>query len=243
MLGERPWRAAYVEPCRRPTDGRYGQNPNRLARYYQFQVILKPAPKDILNVFLRSLKAIGLDCKRHDVRWLEDDWESPTLGAGGVGWEVRLDGMEITQFTYFQQMAGVALKPIPVEITYGLERLGLFVQKKNAIYDLKWNDEATYGQLYKESEKQFSNYHFDCIDAPGLRRHFDDYEREFLRLAETGNYMPAYDYVLKCSHTFNLLDASASISVAERTRYISRVRGLAKKSAQAYLESLEQKNG
>ncbi len=234
-LGPGPRRAAYVEPSRRPTDGRYGENPNRLSRYYQYQVILKPVPSDVQTLYLASLKAIGLDPRRHDVRWIEDDWESPTLGASGLGWEVWLDGMEVTQFTYFQQMAGQSLMPVTCEITYGLERLALYIQKKETIFDLEYADGVTYGELHRDFETQFSRYHFDESDAATLRRHFDDHEREAKALLAKGLYRPAYDFTMKCSHAFNLLDARGAISVTERAIYIGRVRTLAKGAAQAYL--------
>ncbi|HBL17514.1 MAG: glycine--tRNA ligase subunit alpha [Elusimicrobia bacterium GWA2_69_24] len=235
VLTRTPMRVAYVEPSRRPSDGRYGDNPNRLAKYFQYQVVLKPAPADVQQLYLRSLKAIGLDPRKHDVRWIEDDWESPTLGASGVGWEVWLDGMEVTQFTYFQQMAGVQLEPISVEITYGLERLAMYSQRKDNVYELAYNDRVTYGDVFKEGERQFSRYHFESSDAKLLSRHFDEYEREGLRIASEGMPLAAYDMVLKCSHLFNLLDARGAISVTERAQYIARVRGLAKKTVHAYL--------
>jgi glycyl-tRNA synthetase alpha chain len=236
VLTQKPVKAAYVEPSRRPADGRYGENPNRLAKYYQYQVILKPASADIREIYLKSLKAIGIDPAAHDVRWMEDDWESPTLGAGGVGWEVWLDGMEITQFTYFQQMAGFALDPVTVEITYGLERLAMYSQNKENIYDLKWNDKVKYGDLHKEQEKQFSKYNFELADIDNLRRFFDTYEREVFELAEKGLYLPAYDGVLQCSHFFNVLDARGAISTTERTRLITRVRKMARACAKCYVE-------
>ncbi|MFA6028770.1 MAG: glycine--tRNA ligase subunit alpha [Elusimicrobiota bacterium] len=235
VLGPKPTRAAYVEPSRRPGDGRYGENPNRLGKYFQFQVILKPAPADVQAVYLRSLKAIGLDARRHDIRWIEDDWESPTLGAAGVGWEVWLDGMEVTQFTYFQQMGGQTLNPVSVEITYGLERLAMYSQKKDRVYDLDYNDDTTYGDLFLRQEREFSPYHFEHSDPEMLRRHFDDYEKEGARLCEKELPLAAYDCVLKCSHLFNLLDARGAISVSERQGYISRVRGAAKRVIGAYL--------
>jgi len=233
----RPTRAAYVEPSRRPTDGRYGENPNRLARYYQFQVILKPSPANIQELYLRSLKSIGLDLRRHDLRWIEDDWESPTLGASGVGWEIWLDGMEVTQFTYFQQMAGMSLFPVSVEITYGLERLAMFAQKKKNVFDIQYNEHKSYGDLHLASERQFSRYHFELADAAMLSRHYDECEKEGERLIVEGCVLPAYDMVVKCSHLFNLLEARGAISVAERTKYIGRVRSLAKKVIHAYLET------
>ncbi|MEK9145256.1 MAG: glycine--tRNA ligase subunit alpha [Elusimicrobiota bacterium] len=235
-LTAEPVRAAYVEPSRRPADGRYGDNPNRLGRYFQFQVLLKPAPPDVQGLYLRSLSAIGLDAKRHDIRWIEDDWESPTLGASGVGWEVWLDGMEVTQFTYFQQMGGISLFPVSVEITYGLERLAMYHQKKRSVYELEYNDRVTYGDLYHESERQFSAYHFEHSDGAMLRRHFDDYERESKALSEGKLPLPAYDMALKCSHLFNLLEARGAVSVSERAQYIGRVRGLCKRVITAYLE-------
>ncbi len=234
-LTKAPTRAAYVEPSRRPADGRYGDNPNRLAKYFQFQVILKPAPADVQQLYLRSLAAIGLEPKRHDVRWIEDDWESPTLGAAGVGWEVWLDGMEVTQFTYFQQMGGVTLDPVSVEITYGVERLVMYAQKKDNVFDIQYNDQLTYGDVFKESEQQFSRYHFEASDPALLTRHFADHEGECRRLCELGLPLAAYDSVLRASHLFNLLDARGAISVTERAQYIGRVRGLAKKVITTYL--------
>ncbi|MFA6582712.1 MAG: glycine--tRNA ligase subunit alpha [Elusimicrobiaceae bacterium] len=232
-------KAAYVEPCRRPADGRYGDNPNRLGKYFQYQVIIKPCPADIQKTYLGSLKAIGLDPKQHDVRWIEDDWESPTLGASGVGWEVWLDGMEITQFTYFQNMAGFPLFPVTAEITYGLERLAMYTQKKDNVYDIMWNDEVTYGTLFHEQERQFSHYNFEETNAENLRRYFSEYEEECRRLAGKGLYLPAYDCAMKCSHYFNMLDARGAISVTDRTRLIGRVRGMAKLCAAAYVSAVE----
>ncbi|MBI4052293.1 MAG: glycine--tRNA ligase subunit alpha [Elusimicrobia bacterium] len=234
-LTQKPTRVAYVEPSRRPTDGRYGENPNRLCRYYQYQVLLKPAPKNIQGLYLNSLRSIGLDPKKHDVRWIEDDWESPTLGASGVGWEIWIDAMEVTQFTYFQQMAGTPLDPIPVEITYGLERLALYSQKKKNIFELNWNDHISYGKVHQDSEKQFSQYHFETADTDILRAHFDDYEREAAAILKKGLYLPAYDLTLKCSHAFNLLDARGAISVTERTEIITRIRTLAKSIAHEHI--------
>ena len=234
-LGPKPWSVAYVEPSRRPTDGRYGENPNRLQHYYQFQAIIKPAPKDIQKLYLDSLKAIGLDPKKHDIRFVEDDWESPTLGAWGLGWEVWLDGMEITQFTYFQQVGGIDLNPISVEITYGLERLAMYSQKKDSVFDVIWNDGITYGQVHLEDEKQWSRYNFEEADVELLKRHFNDWEKEALRLIDKKMVLPAYDAVMKCSHLFNLLDARGAISVTERTNFISKVRNLARKVAENYL--------
>ncbi|MDR2645384.1 MAG: glycine--tRNA ligase subunit alpha [Endomicrobium sp.] len=234
-LGSKPWSAAYVEPSRRPTDGRYGENPNRLQHYYQFQVIMKPAPKNIQQIYLESLKAIGLDPKKHDIRFVEDDWESPTLGAWGLGWEVWIDGMEATQFTYFQQVGGISLNPISVEITYGTERLAMYVQKKNNVYELQWNDTVTYGDIHLEDEKQWSAYNFEKANVDMLKKHFTDWENEAKNLIQNELPLPAYDVVMKCSHLFNLLDARGAISVSERIGYILRVRTLAKSVAEKYL--------
>ncbi|MBL0349924.1 MAG: glycine--tRNA ligase subunit alpha [Elusimicrobia bacterium] len=237
-LGPKPWAAAYVEPSRRPTDGRYGENPNRLQHYYQYQVLFKPAPSDIQESYLASLAAIGIDPKRHDIRFVEDDWESPTLGAWGLGWEVWLDGMEITQFTYFQQVGGIDLNPISVEITYGLERLAMYSQKKNSVFDVLWTPTVRYGDVHLNDEKQFSQYNFEEADVPTLRRHFDDWEAEARRLLDKKLVLPAYDAVMKCSHLFNLLDARRAISVTERVTYIGRVRALARRVAEGYVETL-----
>jgi glycyl-tRNA synthetase alpha chain len=235
-LGPKPWNVAYVEPSRRPTDGRFGENPNRLQHYYQFQVIMKPAPKDIQTIYLKSLKDIGIDPKKHDIRFVEDDWESPTLGAWGLGWEVWIDGMEATQFTYFQQVGGISLNPIPAEITYGTERLAMYVQKKNSVYDLQWNDELTYGDVHKEDEKEWSCYNFEHAQASMLKQHFTDWEEQAQKLCQENLPIPAYDAVIKCSHLFNLLDARGVISVSERISYILRVRTLAKAVAEEYLK-------
>lgn len=234
-LGSKPWSAAYVEPSRRPADGRYGENPNRLQHYYQFQVIMKPAPKNIQQIYLESLKAIGLDPKKHDIRFVEDDWESPTLGAWGLGWEVWIDGMEATQFTYFQQVGGISLNPISVEITYGTERLAMYVQKKNNVYELQWNDTVTYGDIHLEDEKQWSAYNFEKANVDMLKKHFTDWENEAKNLIQNELPLPAYDAVMKCSHLFNLLDARGAISVSERVGYILRVRTMAKSVAEKYL--------
>ncbi|MDR2427923.1 MAG: glycine--tRNA ligase subunit alpha [Endomicrobium sp.] len=234
-LGSNPWSAAYVEPSRRPTDGRYGENPNRLQHYYQFQVIMKPAPKNIQQIYLESLKAIGLDPKKHDIRFVEDDWESPTLGAWGLGWEVWIDGMEATQFTYFQQVGGISLNPISVEITYGTERLAMYVQKKNNVYELQWNDTVTYGDIHLEDEKQWSAYNFEKANVDMLKKHFTDWENEAKNLIQNELPLPAYDAVMKCSHLFNLLDARGAISVSERVGYIIIVRTIAKSVAEKYL--------
>jgi glycyl-tRNA synthetase alpha chain len=240
-LGAKPTSVAYVEPSRRPGDGRYGDNPNRLGKYYQFQVLIKPAPADITDLYLQSLKALGLDCAKHDLRWIEDDWESPTLGASGVGWEVWLDGMEITQFTYFQQMGGMTLFPISAEITYGLERIAMYLQKKDNVYDLAYGDAVSYGDLHKQQERQFSTYHFEAADPELLARHFEEHEREGERLAALKLPLPAYDCVVRVSHLFNVLEARGAISVTERAQYIARVRGLAKKVMILHLELNEPK--
>ena len=239
-LTSAPTRAAYVEPSRRPADGRYGENPNRLSKFFQYQVIIKPSPSDVQQLYLRSLKAIGLEPKEHDVRWIEDDWESPTLGAAGVGWEVWLDGMEVTQFTYFQQMGGMPLYPISVEITYGLERLAMYAQKKDNVMDIQYNDTLTYGDVFQDQEKQFSRYHFEESDAQMLTRHFEDYEREARDLVKKGLPLPGYDAVMRCSHLFNLLDARGAISVTERAQYIARVRNLAKAVMKGYIAIKEE---
>ena len=240
-LGPRPWRAAYVQPSRRPKDGRYGENPNRLQHYYQYQVILKPAPGDVQDLYVGSLKAIGLDPEMHDIRFVEDDWESPTLGAWGLGWEVWLDGMEVTQFTYFQQVGGIDLDPISVEITYGLERLAMFSQKKSNIFDILWDANHTYGQIHKQLEKEFSTYHFELSDEKLLRRRFAEDEEECRRLLQAGCILPAYDNVMKASHSFNLLYARGVLSVSERTNMIGRVRAQASAAARAYLEFVDGK--
>lgn len=237
-LGSKPWSVAYVEPSRRPTDGRYGENPNRLQHYYQFQVIMKPAPANIQQLYLKSLEAIGLDPKEHDIRFVEDDWESPTLGAWGLGWEVWIDGMEATQFTYFQQIGGIELNPISVEITYGLERLAMYSQKKDSVYDLMWTDDVTYGDVHLEDEKQWSKYNFEIANTEMLLKHFNDWESEAKKLVETNLVLPAYDAVMKCSHLFNMLDARSAISVSERVNYVLRVRTLAKMVAEGYVKLL-----
>ena len=239
-LGPEPWNVAYVQPCRRPADGRYGENPNRVQHYYQFQVILKPSPDNVQELYLNSLEALGIQLRNHDVRFVEDDWESPTLGAWGLGWEVWLDGMEITQFTYFQQVGSIDVKPVCAEITYGLERLAMFIQGVDSIFDLEWVNGVTYGDVFHQNEVEFSKYNFDYSDAEGLFTLFDMYEAEAKRLIELGLVLPGYDYVLKCSHVFNLLDARNAISVTERTGYIGRVRALARLAAQRYLVEREQ---
>ena len=239
-LGPEPWNVAYVQPSRRPTDGRYGENPNRLQHYYQYQVIMKPSPKNIQELYLNSLKSFGIDPLEHDIRFVEDDWESPTLGAWGLGWEVWLDGMEISQFTYFQQVGGFDLHPVCAELTYGTERIAMYIQGINNVYDLQWTDKVKYGDVHHKGEVEFSTYNFEVADIPMLRKLFDMYEEEALRVAEKKLALPAYDYCLKCSHTFNLLNARGAISVAERTSYIGRVRNLARLSAELYLKQREE---
>jgi len=235
-LGPKPWKAAYVQPSRRPTDGRYGKNPNRLQHYYQFQVIIKPSPDEIKKVFLKSLSVIGINHKEHDIRFVEDDWESPTLGAAGRGWEVWCDGMEITQFTYFQKMTGIDCKPIPVELTYGLERICMFVQGKKNVFDIDWNDSGVkYRDVYLQSEKEFSAYNFDHANTESLLKNFEIAEKECKALLEQQLALPAYDQCLKASHIFNLLDSRGVIAVAERTGYINRIRDLAKGSGSVWL--------
>jgi glycyl-tRNA synthetase alpha chain len=240
VLGPEPWKTAYVQPSRRPTDGRYGENPNRLQHYYQYQVVVKPSPPDSQETYLRSLEAIGIDPGAHDIRFVEDDWESPTLGAWGLGWEVWLDGMEITQFTYFQQVGGIDLRPVSLELTYGLERIAMYLQGVDNVFDLKWSKGINYGDVHHTTEVEGSRYNFDLADAKMLMQHFTDYEAEGSRLLEAGLVGPAYEHCLKCSHTFNLLDARGAISVNERTGYIARVRSLAKRTAEAYYVQREE---
>ncbi|RMH07454.1 MAG: glycine--tRNA ligase subunit alpha [Nitrospirae bacterium] len=235
-LGPEPWRAAYVEPCRRPTDGRYGENPNRLQHYYQYQVVLKPAPDTIQSLYLDSLTSLGIDPRKHDIQFVQDDWESPTLGAWGLGWEVRLDGMEITQFTYFQEAGGHELDPITAELTYGIERIAMYLQEVDNVFDLVWADGVTYGDLFHEAEVQFSRYHFDQADVEMIKRTFEAFEEECRRLLAEQLVLPAYDYCMKTSHLFNILDARGALSVAERTGYIARVRALARGCASAYVD-------
>jgi len=234
-LGPEPWNVAYVQPSRRPTDGRYGDNPNRLQHYYQFQVILKPSPLDVQKLYLESLKVLGIDPLAHDIRFVEDDWESPTLGASGLGWEVWLDGMEITQFTYFQLAGSIELSPIPVEITYGLERITMYLQGVDNVYDLMWNDAIKYGDVHHQQEVEQSTYNFEQADVGMLKEFFNNYEAESKRSAEADLVLPAYEYCLKCSHTFNLLDARGAISVTERTGYIARIRNLARICSEKHL--------
>jgi glycyl-tRNA synthetase alpha chain len=238
-LGPRPWRAAYVQPSRRPKDGRYGENPNRLQHYYQFQVILKPAPKDVLELYLGSVRALGLDPDLHDIRFVEDDWESPTLGAWGLGWEVWCDGMEITQFTYFQQVGGIDCDPVSAEITYGLERLAMYVQNVEFVYDLAYNDQVRYGEVFHQNEIEQSAFNFELADTEILFQHFKDAEKQCQALLAGDRKMvlPAYDQCIKASHAFNLLDARGVISVTERAAYIGRVRALAKACCEAWLKS------
>ena len=237
-LGPKPWKAAYVQPSRRPTDGRYGDNPNRLQHYYQFQVIIKPSPKNIKKLYLNSLNTIGINHKEHDIRFVEDDWESPTLGAAGLGWEVWCDGMEITQFTYFQQMAGFECKPVSVELTYGLERLCMFTQQKKNVYDLIWNNEdVKYRDVFHQAEKEFSTYNFELANTENLFKIFEMIEKEAKMLTEKNVSLPAYDQCLKASHIFNILDARGVISVAQRAEYISRIRDITKGAAEIWLKS------
>ncbi|MFN8177405.1 MAG: glycine--tRNA ligase subunit alpha [bacterium] len=238
-LGPAPWRVAYVEPSRRPKDGRYGENPNRVQEFQQYQVILKPSPADVLDVYLDSLRDLGLDLAKHDVRFVEDDWESPTLGAAGLGWEVWLDGMEITQFTYFQQVGGIELDPISAEITYGLERIAMYVQGVDHIKDIHWNSELTWGDVRLDVERDFSRFNFEAANVDLHFRLFEEFEREAKRLLEAGLLYPGYDYVLKCSHMFNVLEARGAISVTERASYIARVRNLAVRSAKLALARAE----
>jgi glycyl-tRNA synthetase alpha chain len=239
-LGPEPWNVAYVQPSRRPTDGRYGENPNRLQHYYQFQVILKPSPMDVQRTYLQSLRSLGVDPLEHDIRFVEDDWESPTLGASGLGWEVWLDGMEITQFTYFQLAGSIELRPTSVEITYGLERIAMYLQEIDNVYQLKWNDEITYGDVHHRQEVEQSTYNFQKADVKTLFRLFDMYEGEANRIIDASLVLPAYEYCLKCSHTFNLLDARGAISVMERTGYITRIRNLCRSCAEVYLKQREE---
>ena len=236
-LKDNPVAVAYAQPCRRPKDGRYGENPNRFQHYYQFQVVIKPSPKDIQNLYLESLKMIGVEIEKHDIRFVEDDWESPTLGAWGLGWEVWLDGMEISQFTYFQQVGGFEVNPVSVELTYGLERLAMYIQDVDDYRDLKWSDSQTYGEIYYEKERQFSHFNFEYADVDFLFSSFKQYEKQAFALLEKDLYYPAYDFLLKASHAFNLLDARGVISVTERAAYINRIRKMAKSCAEKYINS------
>lgn len=239
-IGPEPWNAAYVQPSRRPKDGRYGENPNRLQHYYQFQVAMKPSPADLQDLYLGSLRhALGIDPKKNDIRFVEDDWESPTLGAWGLGWEVWLNGMEVTQFTYFQQVGGLDCRPVLGELTYGLERLAMYLQRKESVFDLVWVDGVTYGDVYHQNEVEQSRYNFELADTAMLFQHFGQFEAEAKRLIEAQCVLPAYEMVIRCSHAFNLLDARGAISVTERAAFIGRVRALARAVAQAYYESRE----
>ena len=240
VLGPEPWSVAYVEPSRRPTDGRYGENPNRLQRYFQFQVILKPSPENAQDLYLESLNALGINPAQQDIRFVADDWESPTLGAWGLGWEVWLNGMEVSQFTYFQQVGGIDLFPVSVELTYGLERLAMYLQGVESVYDLRWNKNVTYGDIYHQNEVEQSRHNFEVSNAEMLLRQFNDFEGECKRMLELNLPWPAYDYCLKCSHTFNLLDARGAISITERAGYIGRVRALASGVARLYVAQREE---
>ncbi len=228
------WKVAFVQPSRRPTDGRYGENPNRMQRYFQFQVIMKPSPGNAQELYLKSLEELGIDPREHDIRFVEDNWQSPTLGAWGVGWEVWLDGMEITQFTYFQQIGGIQLEEIPLEITYGLERIAMFLQGVDSVFDVRWNESVKYGEIFLENERQQSIYNFEQADVEMLFRHFEDHYREFERLSDLGLYLPAYEQVIKASHVFNLLDARNAISVTQRQEYIKRIRSMARRVAKLF---------
>lgn len=238
-LGPEPWNTAMVEPCRRPTDARYGENPNRLGHYYQFQVILKPSPEDAQDVYLKSLEAIGIDLTKHDVRFVEDNWESPTLGANGVGWEVWLDGMEITQFTYFQQVGGLEVRPVALELTYGVERIAMYLQNVQHFQDIQWNDTVKYGEIFLQNEIEMSKYNFEVSNVDALYKMFDLYQNEVDNCINAELVLPAYDYVLKCSHTFNLLDARGVISKDERNLFIGRIRTMATKVAKLYVAQRE----
>lgn len=239
-VGPEPWQAAYVQSSRRPTDGRYGENPNRLQHYYQYQVILKPAPNNIQDLYLNSLSSFGIHLAEHDIRFVQDDWESPTLGAWGLGWEVRLDGMEVTQFTYFQEVGGMVLDPVSVEITYGLERIAMYLQEVDNVYDLAWTDHLSYGEVHHESEVQFSRYNFEEADISNLKEAFVRSDEEGHALLAKGLVLPAYDHCIKCSHFFNLLDARGAISVTERTGYMTRVRKLARRCAEGYFRQRQE---
>jgi len=241
-LGPEPFSAAYVQPCRRPTDGRYGENPNRLQHYYQYQVIIKPSPENIQEMYLDSLKALGIDPLEHDIRFVEDDWESPTLGAWGLGWEVWLDGMEITQFTYFQQIGGFDCKPVTVEITYGLERITMYLQEVESVFDIKWNESFTYKDIHHRGEVEYSVFNFEKADVNKLKKWFDEFEEEAMELFKEELALPGYDFVIKCSHVFNLLDARGVLSPVERANYIGRVRKLARRAAEVWLGIKEEEN-
>lgn len=238
VLGKKPWRCAYVQPSRRPTDGRYGDNPNRLQHYYQYQVILKPSPIDSQDLYLKSLEALGIDTQKHDIRFVEDNWQSPTLGAWGLGWEVWLDGMEISQFTFFQQVGGIDLDPVSCELTYGTERIAMYLQKKNSVYDIEWSKGCSYGDIHLGDEKVYSKFNFEAADVDLLFNLFSEYEQEGQKLIDGELVQPAYDCCIKCSHIFNLLEARGAISVTERTNYIRRVRQLAISIAHVYVKEL-----
>lgn len=235
-IGPEPWNVAYVEPSRRPADGRYGENPNRLYQHHQFQVLMKPNPDNIQDLYLDSLRALGIEPKEHDIRFVEDNWENPSMGCAGVGWEVWLDGMEVTQFTYFQQVGGLEVKPVASEVTYGLERLSSYIQDVNSVFDLEWADGVKYGDIFKEPEYEHSKYAFEESNQEMLLEAFDTYEKEAKRLIKEGLVHPAYDYILKCSHTFNLLDARGAVSVTERAGYLARIRNMAKSIAKVFVE-------
>lgn len=239
-LGPEPWNTAMVEPCRRPTDARYGENPNRLGHYFQYQVILKPSPDNAQEIYLQSLEAMGVDLKAHDVRFVEDNWESPTLGASGVGWEVWLDGMEVTQFTYFQQVGGLEIKPVALELTYGLERIAMYLQNVDSVYDIQWNKDLKYGEIYLQNEIEQSKYNFEYSDATNLFAMYDLYSKEVENCVNANLVLPAYDYILKCSHCFNLLDARGVISKDERLNFITRIRRMASSVAKQYVEQREE---
>ncbi|KAF0334532.1 glycine--tRNA ligase subunit alpha [Pediococcus acidilactici] len=238
-IGPEPWNAAYVEPSRRPADGRYGENPNRLYQHHQFQVVMKPSPENIQELYLGSLKALGIDPLEHDIRFVEDNWENPSMGCAGVGWEVWLDGMEVTQFTYFQQVGGLEVHPVTSEVTYGLERLSSYIQDVESVFDLEWGNGVSYGDIFKEPEYEHSKYSFEESNQAMLETIFNDFEAEANRLIEKGLVHPAYDYILKCSHTFNLLDARGTVSVTERAGFLSRIRNMARKVARAFVEERE----
>lgn len=236
VLGPKPWKVAYIDPVRRPTDGRYGENPNRLFHYFQYQVILKPSPLESQDLYLDSLRSLGIEPAKHDVRFVEDNWESPTLGAWGTGWEVWAEGMEITQFTYFQECGGYPCKPVSVELTYGLERIAMFIQKVDNVFDISWNETVKYRDIYLDQEKEHSKYNFESADIEAVSLLFGIYEKEALRLLKNGEILPAYDYILKCSHTFNILDARGALSASERMAYILRNRKMARNCAKLYVE-------
>ena len=238
-IGPEPWNAAYVEPSRRPADGRYGENPNRLYQHHQFQVVMKPSPENIQELYLGSLKALGIDPLEHDIRFVEDNWENPSMGCAGVGWEVWLDGMEVTQFTYFQQVGGLEVNPVTSEVTYGLERLSSYIQDVESVFDLEWGNGVSYGDIFREPEFEHSKYSFEESNQAMLEKMFNDFEAEANRLIEDGLVHPAYDYILKCSHTFNLLDARGTVSVTERAGFLSRIRNMARKGARAFVEERE----